>query len=131
MQEDIAKFTCHVHRGRFGTLCQAVLALESVERPLRFAWSLDAYQGGRRVQERPAEGDGRHVLNLADVDRAIGSPFFWGYCAMLRGLAHTLQSLMAWSEGCDCHYDFLRGKDALPKEVLRACVECPWRGRRA
>lgn len=87
--------------------------------------------------------DSAHCLEVATVDAAVSSTFFWSYILMLQTLARTLATLVSWVDGCTCHWFVLQalregageGVDTLADaaatmQARHAWERCPLRGRR-
>ena len=123
LQSTIRSFTAKVHKGRWGSLSDAVEQLLKVERSLRWGWDVAKYGA-----HRPQAGQDTEGVDVAAADAAITSCFFWGYVHMLAGLTGVTQAALSWAEGCPCHSDL--PTQGVPKDVLRQWAKCPLRGCR-
>ena len=127
-RKDIQQFRGHIHKGRWGTVMFSVPELLKVERVLRWAWDKDVFMG-----RAGAEGADNEDTNLAaEADKAISSPFWWGWLHMLEHVCKVVRRAISWIEGCPCHSELLHGDVSdLPPELVRQWQSCPMRGLRA
>ena len=94
--------------GRWGTICAAVKQLGIAERALRASWSLRNYNFKGDADRTDAanareQGAGDECADANIVERAILSPTFWSYRAMVHHLAEVLDHFLCWCESCACH----------------------------
>lgn len=117
-------FDGHVHRSRWGTIAYCVEHILRVRWVLCWGWSVDAYaQAGQDLVTKKAR------VEVAEVEKAISSEFWWGCMQALDLLLICVRASMAWCEGCPCHHEALLNED-LPMKLVRAMLSCPMRGRR-
>lgn len=141
MFRPLLAFKSRCYAERWGNVSHCVTELTSEERQasLRWGWDLTKYMNGSErfpqlEQEARLEGEEQHKSALEVVDESILDPFWWAYLQMLSKIATALNTLLAWSESCSCHWQMLQeaveGGDPLPKHVESSCLSCPMRGRR-
>lgn len=75
---------------RWGSLANCCKALARKEEALKSAWSLEKFGTDAAV---------------ASADKGIRSDMFWCYNRFICLVAGSLETLSAWTEGCDCHSD--------------------------
>ena len=128
-RKDIQKIRGHIHKGRWGTVMFSVPELLKVEKVLRWAWDKDAFMGRAGADGANDDED----TNLAvEADKAISSPFWWGWLHMLEHVCKVVRRAISWIEGCSCHSKLLHGEVSdFPPELVRQWRSCPMRGRRA
>jgi hypothetical protein len=136
---DYASFSANVYEGRWAAVAIAVGKVLLLERSLRPAWNLQAYNFGRAGKAAHA-GEGSHHIDLTTVNAAITSDEFWGYCHMIDTVAETMDMVMSFGESCPCHWSGgqLRGPSRhSPKRLLAdrerrvMMPRCPLAGMRA
>ena len=119
----IRKFHAKLHVGRWGSLAECVRQMVQVETVLRWGWNLESYG---RQQRQDSGSDG---VDLALVNGAVTSPFFWSYVHMLKTLTDTIHAALTWAESCPCHSHL--NLEQLTKRVRQQVQKCPLRGCRA
>ncbi|CAE7693218.1 unnamed protein product [Symbiodinium sp. CCMP2592] len=128
-KQAVSKFRSQCYRGRWGTVASCALDLQEVLPAVRWGWSLPKYlEGGAVAGQGEAEG-----ASIAEVDALVRCPFFEAYLSMLVLLSEVTLHLIAWSEGCPCHWHLLTGGGAASMDASTRCLleSCPMRGRRA
>jgi hypothetical protein len=136
-RNEIVAFNASVYDGRWGSALAAVYLLLPLARPLRMAWSMQAYSMGRDDGREATDGDDEKCANIGVADAAIKSLTFWGYSIMLDIIAWFFLECSSFAEDCPCHWvapsadEFSRRdrkKLFREKTVLKSC---PMSGRRA
>ena len=120
LQDEIRRFSAKLHTGRWGTIAACVEELLQVEAPLRFGWDLAKF--GRNRQQEDS-------VDVAVVDAAVKSSFFWGFLHMLKILTDVVQTAMHWSESCPCHWGLDR-RIAKVNKLQKQWLSCPLKGCR-
>ena len=72
----------------------------SLEQALRAAWSFDRFGRARA----PDHGDEEKSVRAEKADKAITSPYWWGYAHMVDMVVEVLAIVQGWSESCRCHF---------------------------
>ena len=96
-------FKADVYEGRWGSIVQAVGQLLPLMRALRNGWSLRRFGHGKAAGEMHEANTDKKV-KLEIVDEAIRSDLFWGYLIMVDTFLELFEKLVAWAEGCPCHW---------------------------
>ena len=100
LARDFAGFSQKPWEDRWGTISSCVLALLPLEAALRSRWNAAAYNMGTR-QGRNDREDG---VKVDIVDQALMDPCWWAYLRMLRRFSLAVMKMLAWAEGCACHW---------------------------
>jgi hypothetical protein len=136
-RNEIVAFNASVYDGRWGSALNAVYLLLPLARPLRMAWSMQAYSMGRDDRREANDGDDEKCANIGVADAAIKSLTFWGYSVMLDILAWFFLECSSFAEDCPCHWVppsadgfSRRDRKKLFQERTRR-RSCPMSGRRA
>ena len=115
-----------IHKGRWGTIMFSVPELLKVEKVLRWAWDKDAFMGRAGAD---GANDDEDTNLAAEADKAISSPFWWGWLHMLEHVCKVVRRAISWIEGCSCHSELLHGDVSdFPPELVRQWRSFPMRG---
>ena len=127
-RKELREFRGNIYPGRWGTVAFSVPLLLSVEPALRWGWDKARY-----LQDANARTAAVTAI-VEEVDKAIGSSFFWAWLRVVDMLVRAIRKTTAWLEGCPCHWGLLRKSRNManfPRAVRRRWMSCPMRGLRA
>ena len=128
-RQAIREFTGNIYPGRWGTVAFSIPQLQELEHALRWGWDKDRYLLDANARR------GAVVSIVEDVDKAIGSAFFWAWLRVVNMLVKVVRRTTAWIEGCSCHWPLFRRAKRdnilIPPKVRRRWLKCPMRGLRA
>ena len=89
---------------RWGTTIIAMHYLMERRDCIVLAWDLQVYGYSRRaLPVLDGRGQAKRALDLAVIDQAITSLYFWEYMGMCCALHGMMADATAWCEACPCH----------------------------
>ena len=123
-QDLIKSFTAIPHEHRWNSIAAAIEELHELQPVLKQHWNLAVFLGSKGAPSVPRLGDpgGSDLgVNLALVDSAIPSDYFWGSLTVMLRVAQVQREAVKWVNSCSCHSHWEHSELQERRECFQSC----------